>query len=280
MRSTWRDSSYEVGWGMRPTPVVKWLLILNFAFFCLQGIFAFISNPMFQAFLQLSAAGVKQGCLWQFFTYMFLHAGPLHLIFNLLMLYVFGNEVEYEIGPRKFLQMYLLGGVVGGMLWFLFNFNNPVPMIGASGAIYAVIIAFGTLFPDRPITLLLFFVLPVTMLARYWAIVAVGISVVFLMSSDQDNVAHLAHLGGMAVGYLFIKALHHSWRMPRLNLTKTFDSSKNLRLVKRQPSESVLETDFISKKIDPILDKIAEHGINSLTREERKLLEEAKDRLP
>ena len=290
MRPTWREVAYETGWGMRPTPVVKWLLILNFGIFCLQGIFFLIGNPAFQDFFQLCTGvplsgagtaplGARQGCLWQFFTYMFLHAGPLHLIFNLLMLYIFGNDVETELGSRHFLRMYLLGGLIGGLLWYVFNFHKPQAMVGASGAIYAVVIAYATLFPNRPLTLFIF-IFPVTLLARYWAIVAVAVSAAFLLSWSGGGVAELAHLGGMAVGYLYLKAFNSSWSLPRFPLASSFHSKSHLRGLSRAIPLPTSREDFMSKKIDPILDKIAEQGINSLTREERRLLEEAKDRLP
>ncbi len=262
---------------MPPLPVVRWLLIINFAVFCLQNIFSWMGKNAFDAYLALSGNGIAHWFLWQFFTYMFLHADVFHLLFNLLGLYFFGNEVESAIGSKRFIRMYLLGGLVGGFLWYAFNFHHHAVMVGASGAIYAVIIAFATLYPNRPITLLVFFVLPVTLLAKYLAIVVVAISVLYSMST-VDHVAHLAHLGGMGVGYLFIKSLGTSipW-FSWLKFLKRHHSTPPSMEVLRSKTK---KDEFIQEQIDPILDKIAQQGIQSLSREERRLLNEAKDRLP
>jgi len=279
MRTTLGTTEYEIGWGMRPRPVVKWLLIINFAVFCLQSIFMALGKTKFEDFLHLSAIDVSQGYLWQFFTYMFLHADVLHLLLNLLMLWLFGVEVELALESRRFLQMYIIGGLVGGLLWYVFSYNSGSSMVGSSGAVYAVIIAFATLYPNRPITLLPFFILPVTILAKYLALIAVAVSVLLSIRGESGGVAHLAHLGGMAVGFLFVKALSSpEWfsgfqRVQRRE--RGASSSTRFRVV----SPMGKKDEFIKQQIDPILDKIAEHGIQSLTREERRLLDEAKDRL-
>ena len=221
---------------------------------------------------------VSKGCIWQFFTYMFLHSNIVHLLFNLLMLYFFGSDVESALGSKRLLCMYFLGGITGGLLWYVFNIHSPVPMVGASGAIYSVVIAFGTLYPNRPITLLLFFVLPVTLLAKYLAIGTVVLSLLYLMSEKGGDVAHLAHLGGMAVGYLYVKWAGFTPTSSWFQWPK-YPSPRNPSHLRILPSPLKKE-EFMEQRIDPILDKIAEHGIQSLTREERRLLDEAKDRLP
>ncbi len=272
MNTTYRGFD-EVGWAVRPTPAVKWLLAINFAAFVLQKIFGLMGNSLFEQFLKLSAPAVHEGCLWQFVTYMFLHGSVLHLLMNLLMLYFFGNEVEFALGPKHFLWIYLGGGLVGGLMWFAFNFHTATSMVGASGAVYAVTIAFATLYPRRPITLLVFFVLPVTLPAKQWAIVAVALSALFSVSDDGGNVAHLAHLGGMAVGYLYIR------RLAAPGADGASAAPRAPRRTTRALKPELLKSEFIARQVDPILDKIAEHGIQSLTREERRVLDEAKDRL-
>ncbi|MFZ4695031.1 MAG: rhomboid family intramembrane serine protease [Verrucomicrobiia bacterium] len=283
MNTTYRSSD-EAGWAVQPTPAVKWLLAINFAAFVLQKIFGLMGNSLFEQFLKLSAPAVNEGCLWQFVTYMFLHGSVLHLLLNLLMLYFFGNEVEFALGPRHFLWIYLGGGLVGGLVWFAFNFHTATSMVGASGAIYAVTIAFATLYPRRPITLLVFFILPVTLMAKQWVVVAVALSALFCVSDDGGNVAHLAHLGGMAVGYLYVRRLS----APEVVGVPSTSCAPRRFTEGRSPSSSadagalksaLRKSDFISRQVDPILDKIADRGIQSLTREERRVLDEAKDRL-
>ena len=274
------------GWRIRPTPAVRWLLIINCGVFCLQQLFGLVRGNPFESFFQLAAMDnrgidIRHGCLWQFFTYMFLHGSVLHLLFNLIPLYFFGNEMEATMGSRRFLQMYFLGGVVGGLIWYLFNFDSMVPMVGASGAIFAVMIAFAMVYPHRPITLLVFFVLPITLRARTMVVGTVVISVLYLISGENGGVAHLAHLGGAAVGYLYIKAMGSpGWASffarPFLRRSQRTSSSSHLKVLNPPPMK---KEEFIEQQIDPILDKIARHGIQSLTREERRLLDEARDRL-
>lgn len=268
----------DAGWAVRPTSAVKWLLIVNFAVFLLQQVFRAMDNQLFATFLMLSAPKVREGCLWQFATYMFLHGSVIHLLLNLLMLYFFGNEVEFALGPKHFLGIYFGGGILGGLTWFAFNFHTATSMVGASGAVYAVAIAFAALYPRRPITLLVFFVLPITLLARQWAIVAVALATLFSISDDGGNIAHLAHLGGMAVGWLYVRRLTTPksaatpWP-PRRAAPRGADAETGATL------PGLRKSDYIARRVDPILDKIAEHGIQSLTREERRILDEAKDRL-
>ncbi len=266
---------------MHPTPVVKWLLIINFVIFCLQNIFEWMGNDLFQTLFQLATPAIHQGYFWQFFTYMFLHGGVWHLLFNLITLYFFGIEVEATLGSKRLLQMYLLGGLVGGLFWYIFNNNQPAAMVGASGAIYAIVIAFATLYPNRPITLLIFFVFPVTLLAKYLAIGVVAASILISISGESRNIAHLAHLGGAAVGYLFVKILAGDSRwFPRLRWPWPRKHSPPSSFRPRMIPFSNQKDEFIQQRIDPILDKIAEQGIQSLTPEERRLLDQAKDRLP
>jgi membrane associated rhomboid family serine protease len=277
MNTSYR-SLEEAGWVVRPTPAVKWLLVVNFGAFLLQQLFRAMGNQMFADFLKLSAEKVHEGCLWQFATYMFLHGSVIHLLLNLLMLYFFGNEVEFALGPRHFLGIYFGGGLAGGLAWFAFNSHTATSMVGASGAVYAVTIAFAALYPRRPITLLVFFVLPVTLLAKHWAIVAVALAVLFCVGDDGGNVAHLAHLGGAAVGYLYVRRLS----APRAAAPSAPQSRPPAGPAGGEgevPSIRLRKSEYIARRVDPILDKIAEHGIQSLTREERRILDEAKDRL-
>lgn len=277
MRSTWRDD-YELGLGHRIMPIVKTLLIANTVVFIAQLLFGLSGKSIFNSLFSLSPAGVQAGMLWQFVTYMFLHVTPLHLIFNMLGLYFLGNEVEATLGPKRFLQIYLLGGFLAGVAWYFSVMGQEsLGLQGASGAVFAIVAAFATLYPNRPITMLIFFVLPLTILAKYMAMAYVAISVIYLLAKSGD-VAHISHLAGLGVGFFYIKAFTSpSWqpRMKWLSKAKPVIGPKRVEAF-RSP---VRKEEFMKKQIDPILDKIAEHGIHSLTKEERKLLDEAKDRL-
>lgn len=227
--------------------------------------------------LGLSGERFVQGFLWQPVSYMVLHDGIWHILVNLLMLWVFGREVEYFVGPKAFAKLYVLAGLLGGALWLLFNMVATGPLVGASAAVLGCVIAFATLFPERELTFLVFFVVPVTLRAKYVALIAIAFDVVPLLNHQVTNVAHLAHLGGAAVGYVYIKALGYGvtprWLAWLQNLS-----------VRRQPKpapkpEVLTSEEFMRQKVDPILDKISREGMQSLTRAERKILESAKDLL-
>jgi hypothetical protein len=183
--------------------------------------------------------------------------------------------VEYFIGPKYFTRLYFGAGIAGAALWLAFNFNSGVPVLGASAAVLGCVIAFATLFPDREVTLLVFFVLPVTLKAKYLALIAIAFDVVPLLEGTGAGVAHLAHLGGAALGYLYIKQLGYGgtprWLMHLQN------AGARLKPRRRPPPREMSPDEYMREQVDPILDKIAREGMQSLTRQERKILESAKD---
>ena len=216
---------------------------------------------------------MAQGFIWQPLTYMLLHTGIWHILVNLLMLWMFGREVEYFIGPKAFTRLYVMAGLLGGALWMLCNLHNSGPLVGASAAVLGCVIAFATLFPERELTFLVFFILPVTIRAKYMALIAIAFDLAPLLTHQTTNVAHLAHLGGAALGYVYIKGLGYG-TTPRWLLW--------LQNMKPQPAPTpsarpLSRDEFMRNQVDPILDKISREGMQSLTRQERKILESAKD---
>jgi membrane associated rhomboid family serine protease len=146
--------------------------------------------------------------IWQFFTYIFLHGHPFHLLLNMLILWYFGAEMELRMSERQFLFYFLLCGVGAGLFNFAVNiaFGGDIsqlttPIIGASGAIYGILAAYGIFFGNR--YFLVFFLFP--MKAKYFVLVMAAIELVMgVESSPKDNVAHFAHLGGMVIGALYV----------------------------------------------------------------------------
>lgn len=265
------------GWLGQFGSVTHLLIWVTVGVFVLQLIAMLFRWSVMTDLFALSAAELRRGFIWQPVTYMFLHADFWHILFNLLFLWFFGREVEYFIGPKYFTRLYFLGGLTGAGLWLAFNFNDYSQLLGASAAVLACVIAFATLFPEREITLLLFFFLPVTLKAKYLAIAAIAIDLIPVMTHQASPVAHLAHLGGAALGYVYIKSLGYGvtprWLLWWQSLKNIFKPRRPSKRTQRRLSRE----EFIREQVDPILDKISREGMQSLTREERKILESAKD---
>jgi len=220
--------------------------------------------PRFSYFLGLSRTGLGEGYVWQLFSYMFLHGSLWHLLFNMLALFFMGPETERTIGTRAFYVLYLMSGVLGGMGWLLLSYGGLC--LGASGAIFGILASFATLYPNRLITFLLFFVLPMTLKA--WVLVTglVVLELLLLITESGGNVAHSAHLAGALAGYIYTATVFRNaalaWPFRR--------RGARLRVVRpKQPPAPDLS------EIDRILSKIAREGMGSLSREERNTLEKA-----
>lgn len=141
---------------------------------------------------------------WQFITYMYMHGGFWHILFNMYTLYIFGCVVENIIGTKKFITFYTICGVGAAALHLLVQSltNDFAPTVGASGSIYGVLIAFAILFPESRLTLLF---PPVTLSAKWMVIIFAVIELTTGITGAAANVAHFAHLGGMLIGWLLIK---------------------------------------------------------------------------
>lgn len=178
-------------------PVTKALMLVCTAIFCLQF---FIPLEIFFALWPLPSG---QFWPWQAFTYAFLHGGTFHLFFNMLGLWMFGSELEYLWGRRRYLQ-FLAAGVLAAaaaQLVFTLLTGSMVPTVGASGALFALLLAYGMLFPNRVIMPLF---PPIPMKARTFVLVFGGLELL-LGYWDRTGVAHFAHLGGMVGGFLMIR---------------------------------------------------------------------------
>ena len=221
---------------------------------------------------------------WRMFTYMFLHSlsNPFHFIFNMLWLWWMGKPVEETIGPRNFITLYLGAGLTGALVDVILSLmGSPVPVIGASGAVYGIMVAFAMLFPKTPIMLLL---LP-PIEARF--VVGGLIAIDVLLLNSGDNVARFVHLGGALGGFLLMRARANGRDLsfiPRYleylymkikpkGKTASKPKNKNMSIV--SDAEIIEEVD--QTELDAILEKISKKGYDSLTKEEkRKLFELSK----
>ncbi|PID59847.1 MAG: rhomboid family intramembrane serine protease [Ignavibacteriae bacterium] len=279
-------------------PVIKNLLIIN------GGVFFFsvlvsnisVSNLTLKDLLVKYFGLIPFNSLWDFYpwqliTYQFLHADLGHIFFNMLMLWMFGMEIENIMGSRKFLFFYLLAGVGGGLLQ-LFLGSGGGPIIGASGAVYGVMVAFAMFFPNRMIYV--YFLIPVK--AKYLIVFAMVLE--FLSVGDGSLVAHLAHLGGAITAFLFI----FFDRRYNFNVDRLFNFFKSNKSYTRQTDfkkksspfsfgkKDAEEAEFYEinssssnnsssnvsqEEIDRILDKIGESGYQNLSEREKRILFEA-----
>lgn len=142
---------------------------------------------------------------WQLISYMFLHAGFAHIIFNLFALWMFGQAIENLWGTQRFTVYYFLTGIGAALLHMVISGGNA-PTLGASGAVYGILLAFGMMFPDRPIFLLLF---PVPIKAKYFVAIFGGLELLNGVTNPNSGIAYFAHLGGMLVGIVLILYWKH-----------------------------------------------------------------------
>jgi len=218
---------------------------------------------------------------WTFLTYMFVHAGLLHLLFNMLMLFVFGAAVEQRMGSRAFILYYLYCGVGAAIFCLALSGIMAVgPFVGASGALLGVALAFATFWPDAE---LIVFPFPIPIRARTLVMVLVGLDIFFYFVTPGDGVAHLAHVGGAGFGYLFFRLQGFSRRSPhpppraveRVVMVQSGSAEPERRTPvtparpRRRP-----DADPVAAEVDRVLDKISEKGIASLTAAERRFLDE------
>jgi len=186
---------------------VKWLLIVNIGIFVVNFLAVQAGSSFFNHFGLVPAAVVQTFAVWQLFTYMFLHDpfGFTHILFNMLTLYMFGVDLERTWGSKRFLQYYFLCGVGAGLCVVLANAlfgNMHSRTIGASGAIYGLLMAYGILYPER--TLLFSFLFPIK--AKYFVMILGGIAFLSSISASDNGVSHVAHLGGMIFGYFYLRS--------------------------------------------------------------------------
>jgi membrane associated rhomboid family serine protease len=204
MSSRYRSRFGGFGIGGGWTPAVKALVIACTACFLLQWIDSrfFSSSPSLAGKFGLVPADVWQhGYVWQLGTYIFLHASFFHILFNMFGLYMFGSELEMTWGTRQFTKFFFICGVGAALTSVIVSPSSDIPIIGASGAIFGLLLAYGVLFPDRIIYL--YMIIPIR--AKWFVIIFGAITFLSALSATGTGVAYVAHLGGMLVGFLYLR---------------------------------------------------------------------------
>jgi membrane associated rhomboid family serine protease len=270
------------------------LLIVNAAVFLAELAASHLpqSLEIEDQYLALSLAGLKHGFVWQLLTFQFMHAGLMHILFNSLAIYFFGLPVETALGRRHFLTLYLSSGIIGGLVQMMFALLMPdyfdAPVVGASAGAYGLVAAFAILHWEDRFSLLIYFI-PVSMTGKVLLAVSLAMAFFGLLFTPNSSVANAAHLGGILTGgfyvRLFIQGSWLQWKFPsrraapRELVNVRVAKSGSWRSSTGKPDEEESTDQFVKSEVDPILDKISAHGIQSLTVREREILEKARAKM-
>jgi membrane associated rhomboid family serine protease len=304
MKGTGKHRWSDIMWPDAATTIV----IINVVVFLLQRFNigseqAF--DPKAQEFVTqpwgaLSITALLQGRVWTIFTHLFVHGSVMHLVGNCFMIFFTGKAVQSLIGSRHFLHIYFFSGLVGAATELLAGWlmHKEFPIIGASGAAMGTLLALAVMLPQEMITAMLYFVIPVRL--RLWtlAMVLVGLSAVCAVLQATGiwdlQIANFDHLGGALAGWWFVRLLgyggppvtyEHMWEERQRREEKRAYAGVRKRQRTMDNDEPEVEMPPLTKKqlieqeIDPILDKIAAHGLESLSQEERRLLARASDQV-
>jgi membrane associated rhomboid family serine protease len=294
-----RDYMREEDNGMRFSWTVMLLIALVVVFAAEAIAEAYLSLPL-QQYGALSNRVWRSGWVWQLVTFQFLHGNFTHLFFNGLGVWMFGRPIEAAFGGRRMLGLWMAGGLVGGLLQLGISAAFPdvfsPSVVGASAGLMTFLAIFCRLEPDARILLALIVPVP----ARFLFYFSVGVAVFFIVVPSRDGVAHAAHLGGLLFGWFWVQSGYYRGEGLWDRLTEAWHRWNRQRLTNRTPSKTAVgqiikpsfrsdsgpapakelsNAEFMAREVDPILDKIARDGINSLTAAERQTLEAARQKV-
>jgi membrane associated rhomboid family serine protease len=270
---TYRSTQWSgFGAAFQPTPMVTRLIVVTSAITLVEWVVPQLGRWL--AFLPVAFPRTP----WTVLTYMFVHGGFGHLFFNMLALFFFGPPLEAAWGERAFLKLYLVSGFGGALLSLL---APQVAIIGASAAVFGVMLAFAMNWPDAPIYV--FGIFPVK--AKWLVGVFAAASLLSVMSASRDGVAHLAHLGGFAAAWIYLKAdLGRRFSAPKVKRRKgrtrirVVDSPPPAAGARRSARGAGRAEETMLDEVDRVLDKIGREGMASLSKEEKALLDEVSRR--
>jgi membrane associated rhomboid family serine protease len=272
------------------TSFLIWLLSATVAGFIVQKVFqVWLGSPTFEQLTALSAWSIRNLYVWTLLSYPLLHENILHLLVMVLGMFFLGRELRPHLGERRMVAVTAAGVVIGGLAWLIFNFNRGGAVLGAAPILLCYLAVFACLFPNREISFLVFFIIPVTTRPKYLAWIVLAISGLGFLFSEipggkfETGVAHSAHLGSMLAGWLYYRFVHEaSWRSPRgsgdIELPRWMTRAKKPSPPSPAPFRPNVGTrEDIRAEVDRILDKINSDGFGALTPEEKRVLDDAKD---
>ena len=247
---------------------VKFLLIVNIVVFVLVELSG-QQSLLFRTFGLVPSLVWSKFKIWQLFTYLFIHGGIFHIFFNMFVLWMFGKDLESQWGKMEFLLFYFVCGIGAGLITVLFSVNSIVPIVGASGAIYGLLLAYGFTYPNQMVYL--YGLVPIKV--KYMVLGLGAIAFFASLSASQSNVSHITHLSGMVIGLIFIY-FNINWKVIKLWYIRM-----RLKGLSQQPAKQDNEEAKMKKQVDKILDKLNDSGWDSLTEQEENYLTQASKRL-
>ncbi len=276
---------FRKGAGVEPFHVLLGLIAVNVLVYFLTAYSILCPMSQMYGLFALSWKGLQAGWWWQLVTSMFMHGDFWHIALNMWGLFIFGQLIVNQMGILRFFLLYMISGIFGNLLWLLFNMGSPSYLLGASGALFGVMLAVAMFMPNAQFMLLL---PPVPVRARTLVIIF-GVIEVIAELGKGGNVAHLAHLGGFIGAYIFLKVAYGN-RMEWDPLGFMFGgrTAQRPRAASAPPpsrpsyrmaddADTSRENITVSaRQVDEILDKLSRSGANSLTDEERAILNEAR----
>jgi len=261
--------------GGRPSATAV-LIALSIGAFCAQMVTELVlgdrhgGKDLFFRWLALDGAGIHAGDYWRFFTFPLIHHDPLHLLAGMLLLFFAGREIEPIVGPRHFLAIYLGGVFVGGVTHWLVM--PEFPLTGVAAGAVAVFAAYATILPELEVVVHLFFVLPLRLRAKYLALALVCLCGVCWLTYTAPVIGPLGMIVASFYAWVYAQQLGFG---NQLSIQRyIFERRQRAARLERMSPEQ-----FLSTEIDPILEKISTRGMSSLTRTERKILEQGSGKL-
>ena len=242
------------------TNAIKVIISVNFGIFVLQSLSQ--SEALFFPLFGLVPKLVwSDRMVWQPFTYLFLHGGVWHILINMFVLWMFGGELERLWGKHEFLKFYFITGIGSGLVTMLFDLQSMTPIVGASGAVYGVLLAYGLTYPNR--TVYLYGIIPVKSI---WFVLGIGLIAFMSSFNNMSQISHMTHLSGMLIGYFMLKK---PFRLSGL----WFQIRKKTLEYRIQKEEKKMSRKFrVESDINRLLDKINEEGFDSMSIEEQERL--------
>ena len=255
------------------TDAIKILISVNFIVYVFQSL-AGKEDIFFRLFGLVPNAFISELMLWQPFTYMFFHApfyssiGISHILLNMLGLWVFGRELEQAWGKEKFLKYYFLTGIGSGLATFLFQMDSNNPVIGASGAVYGVLLAYGISYPNR-----MLYICGLIPVRSMWLVIIMGSIAFFGLLGKSDGISHVTHISGMLIGYVLLK---NKWNFSDVLFSIR---KKTIEFQIQRKEDQELKKKILIRDIDIILEKIKDVGFSGLSNEEQSKLYEVSKKM-